>query len=225
VAADWAEDQAMSASALEINLPTGKCAIWARVSTVDQKEANQLPELRELAAARGLEVATEIITKDSAWQAGVGKANGKGAEFDSKRTALLEGARLGQYGTVLVWGIDRLSRRGAEDMLAFVRKLSDTGCKLISVKDPWVESLSDPMVREMLLGIFGTVARFESERRSERIKAGLARRRAEGKPVGRAKGATDHKPRRRSGYVAAWEDGGSRREAEARSKAPAATAA
>lgn len=180
------------------------CAIWARVSTADQHLDNQLPELRQLAASRGLEVVAEILTEDSAWQ-----AKGKGGrEFDAKRADLLEGARLGRYGTVLVWGIDRLSRRGGEDMLAFVRMLSGTGCKLVSIKDPWVDSLGDPMVRELLLGIFGTLARFESERRSERIKAGLARRRAEGKPVGRQPGATDLKPRKRSGYVARYERSG-----------------
>lgn len=41
--------------------------------------------------------------------------------------------------------------------------------------------------------------------RSERVKAGLARRKAEGKPVGRQPGTLDKRPRRRSGYVARWE--------------------
>ena len=37
------------------------------------------------------------------------------------------------------------------------------------------------------------------------IKAGLARRKSEGKPVGRQPGAKDKTPRRRPGYVARWE--------------------
>ena len=61
----------------------------------------------------------------------------------------------------------------------------------------------------------------ESARRSERTRAGLARRRAEGKPVGRQPGVKDKKARKRSGYVAAWEEGGSRRERQReRSEAP-----
>ncbi len=48
----------------------------------------------------------------------------------------------------------------------------------------------------------GWMAQQESARRSERIRAGLERRRAEGKPVGRQAGATDKSQRRRSGYVA-----------------------
>lgn len=119
---------------------------------------------------------------------------------------------------MLCWGIDRLSRRGAEDMLAFVRRLTQTGCGLWAMKDPWAESTSDLFARELMLGIFGTLARFESERRSQRTKAGLARRRAEGKPVRREPGSADtptlcylenltpvKQPRRRSGYVARWE--------------------
>ncbi len=58
----------------------------------------------------------------------------------------------------------------------------------------------------------GWMALQESKRRSERIQAGLARRRAEGRPVGRQPGVKDRKPRKRSGYVAAWEEGGARRE-------------
>ncbi len=57
------------------------------------------------------------------------------------------------------------------------------------------------------------MARAESARRSERVRAGLARRKAEGKPVGRragfegpgAAGSKDRKPRKRSGYYARWE--------------------
>ncbi len=180
-----------------------RAALWARVSTREQHTENQLAELRDWAARRGLEVTAEFITEDSAWQNGNG---GKGAEFDRARGELLDGARLGTYSVVLAWSVDRLSRRGAEDMLAFVRRLSETGCGLWSRRDPWVESMSDPFARELLLGMFATLARFESERRSERIKAGLARRRAEGKPIGgRKPGAKDRKPRATDGYRQRWE--------------------
>ena len=164
--------------------------MWARVSSSDQDNQNQLRELREWAADRGLDVAVEYVTEDSAWTK---TGNGpKGREFDAKRAAMLEAARLGQFQLVLCWGVDRLSRRGAEDMLAFVRKLTeDADCQLWSLKDPWVESTKDPMTRELLFSVFATIARFESERRSARVKAGLAKRKAAGKPIGRQRGAKD----------------------------------
>jgi putative DNA-invertase from lambdoid prophage Rac len=181
-----------------------RAAVWARVSTSDQDNRNQVDELREWAAARSLTVVAEFITEDSAWTR---NGNGtKGREFDRARDAMLEGARLGQFGVVLCWGIDRLSRRGAEDMLSFVRRLTDTGCRLWSLNDPWAESTADPMTRELLFGVFATIARFESERRSERTKAGLARRKnVDGLPIGRQPGSADKRPRKRSGYVGAWE--------------------
>ena len=84
-------------------------------------------------------------------------------------------------------------------MLRFVRRLIDTGGALWSLKDPWAESTTDPMTRELLFSVFATIARFESERGEQRIRAGLARRKAEGKPVGRQQGSADRKPRKRSG--------------------------
>lgn len=202
-----------------MNTPAGNgprtAAIWARVSSTDgsQTTDNQLHELRQWAANRGLDVVAEFVTEDSAWaDDDNGTSGGKGSDFDAKRGDLLDGARLGRYQVVLCWGLDRMSRRGAEDMLAFVRRLTKTGCALWSKKDPWVEDMNDAFAREMLLSVFATVARFESERRSERILAGLARRRSEGKPVGGGvTGRTDRRPRRTGGYKAAWGPGGSRR--------------
>ena len=80
-----------------------------------------------------------------------------------------------------------------------------------SREEPWLNT-ADPFARELLVGIIATLARYQSEHRSEQIKAGLARRKAEGKPVGGKPGRNDKKPRKRSGYVAAWEEGGARRQ-------------
>ena len=177
-------------------------AIWARVSTSDQHAENQLTVLRAWAAQLGLEVVQEFVTEDSAWQAGTG--NARGAEFERQRAALLEGAQRGRYQVVLVWAIDRLSRKGSEDMQRFIRRLAEAGADLRSQQESWLNT-ADPMTRELLIGIFATIARHDSQRRSERIKVGLDRRKAAGLPVGRQPGAGDTKPRRRSGYYARWE--------------------
>lgn len=106
-----------------------------------------------------------------------------------------------------------LSRRGTEDMMRYLRLLAEAGADVRSLKDPWLHTL-DPLARELLVGVFSTLARYESQRRSDRIRAGLARRKAEGLPVGRQPGAMDKGQRRRSGYVASWETGGARRAAQ-----------
>jgi DNA invertase Pin-like site-specific DNA recombinase len=182
---------------------TAKCAIWARVSTADQHTENQLDQLREWAERRGLDVADDavFVTEDSGWQNG----NGKGKEFDKARAGLINGARLGHYSVILIWAIDRLSRRGVEDTLATLRKIYECDCDVWSYQEDWLRT-SHPDMREMLVSLFAWMARQESARRSERIKAGLARRKAEGKPVGgRKPGAKDRRKRSTGGYVAAWE--------------------
>jgi putative DNA-invertase from lambdoid prophage Rac len=172
-----------------------RCAIWARVSTDDQDTANQLAELRQWAAHRGMDIACEYVLEGaSAW-------NGK--HRDQLRQAL-DDARRGRYDVLLVWALDRLSREGIEATLSVMRQFTERGVAVWSLRESWTET-SDPHVRELITAIMAWVARMESQRRSERTKAGLARRKAEGLPVGRQPGAKDTRPRKRSGYVARWE--------------------
>jgi DNA invertase Pin-like site-specific DNA recombinase len=192
-----------------------KAAIWARVSTTDQHAENQLEVLRTWAASKGLEVTAEFVTEDSAWQ-GSKPGNGKGAEFDKQRKALVDGARLGKYDVVLLWAIDRLSRKGIEDTLATMRQLYGHKVELWSHQEGWLQTTEERM-RELLVSFMAWMAQQESQRRSERIKAGLARRKAEGKQVGgRKPGSKDRKPRATDGYDKAWEEGGARRAAQER---------
>ncbi len=187
-----------------------KAAIWARVSTEDQHSENQLAKLRAWAERRGLEVAAEYITEDSAWQNGNGA---KGREFDAARKELLAGAHHGRYSVILVWAIDRLSRRGVEDTLATLRQIYACDCDVWSYDETWLRTAS-PDMRELLVSLFAWVARMESQRRSERTKAGMARARAQGKQIGgRKAGAKDKRPRSGDGYKQAWSQGGKRRAA------------
>jgi len=179
---------------------TDTCAIWARVSTLDQFTENQLAVLRAWAESLGLTVTVEYVTEDSAWT-----TTGKGTEFDKARSAMLAGVRLGKHRVVLCWRIDRLSRLGTEDMFRYLRLLAENGADVRSHEESWLNT-ADPFAREILIGVMATLAKYQSEQRSANIKLGLARRRAEGKPVGgRQPGAKDKKPRQTDGYRARWE--------------------
>jgi DNA invertase Pin-like site-specific DNA recombinase len=80
-----------------------RCAIWARVSTDEQESSNQLSELRQWAARRGLEIAAEyVVDGASAWK----------GEHRDQLVAALTDARLGRYDVLLVWALDRLDREG-----------------------------------------------------------------------------------------------------------------
>jgi DNA invertase Pin-like site-specific DNA recombinase len=173
------------------------CAIWARVSTEEQEAGNQVAELRQWAEHRGLEITAEYILEGtSAW-------NGKHRE---QLSAALADARARKFDVMLVWALDRLSREGIEPTLSIMRRFSAQGVAVWSLKESWTET-SDPQVRELITAIMAWVAEMESRRRSERTKAGLARKMREDpdfKP-GRQKGAKDRKPRKRGGYVTRYD--------------------
>ena len=172
-----------------------RCALWARVSTDDQDTGYQLAELRAWAGRRGLDIAAEyVLDGASAW---------KGQHCDQLAHALAD-ARTGRYDVLLVWALDRLSREGVEATLGLLRRFHAAGAPVWSLREPWTET-ADPSMAELLAAIYAWMACAESARRSERVRAGLERRRRDGKPVGRPPGATDKRPRKRSGYVARWE--------------------
>ena len=79
--------------------------------------------------------------------------------------------------------------------MGIVSKLSRYGVKVLSYQESWTEAPGE--LGELLFAIAGWVARMESQRRSERTKAGLARARAHGKRLGRPPGSKDRRKRRK----------------------------
>lgn len=131
------------------------------------------------------------VVTDSAWAS----SNGKGAEFDRRREALIEACSLGEVRVVLLWAIDRLSRKGIEDTLATMRRIYATGADIWSREEPWLVT-SEPRMRELLVSFMAWLAQAESDRRSERVKLGLARARSESEVIGgRKQGACNRRPR------------------------------
>lgn len=99
----------------------------------------------------------------------------------------------------MVWALDRLSREGPLAILKLVDKLKKFnvgGYKLSGTMDRG----GRPLGGSALYALTGWVAQMESQRRSERVKAGLDRRKNAGKPVGRKPGSKDRRPRKRAGY-------------------------
>jgi putative DNA-invertase from lambdoid prophage Rac len=166
----------------------GDCAVWYRVSSGEQETANQEPDTERLCRHRGYEVVERYVVTDSGWA--------PGPEYAAELARLLRDAHAGKFAVLVVWAADRLSREGIEPLLRIVRRLRESGVAVVSVMEPWLDT-TNPAVAELLLAIMAWVAAQESARRSERIRAGMDRRRREGKAVGRPLGAKDRKPRRR----------------------------
>jgi DNA invertase Pin-like site-specific DNA recombinase len=170
-----------------------KAVLWLRVSDPDtQTVENQRPELEALVQRRGWQVARVFEVGASAYKGAHLKALGE----------LYDGAKRGEYQVVVTWSLDRLSREGPQATLEIVSRLGKYGCQVVSLQEPWTEVGGELL--DLLLAIAGWVARMESQRRSERTKAGLARARREGKVIGRPVGSKDGKKRRRSGYFARY---------------------
>ncbi len=84
---------------------------------------------------------------------------------------------------LLFWSLDRLTREGVLKTLLILNQLSGYGVKYRSLQEQWIDSLG--AFSDVVIGILATVARFESDRMSSRVRSGLARARAEGKVLGR----------------------------------------
>jgi DNA invertase Pin-like site-specific DNA recombinase len=162
-----------------------KCCVYLRVSTCQQDTENQAIALGQWAEQRGFEVVQIYQEEESAWKAG----------HQRELSRLVMDARKRKFRVVLVWALDRLSREGSAAILGIVSKLSRHGVKVLSYQESWTEALGE--LGELLFAIAGWVARMESQRRSERTKAGLERARLKGKKLGRPLGSKDRRKRRK----------------------------
>jgi putative DNA-invertase from lambdoid prophage Rac len=172
-------------------------AVWLRGSAGHQDSPSQLPDLESFTAHHGYKVTQTYSVGETAW------SGGQDGEYQRVLQQALDDGQAGQFKVLVVWALDRITRDGAEGALRIIGQFRERGCTVVSVQESWLSAA--PEVQDVLAAFAGWMAHQESTRRSQGIKAGLARRRAEGKPVGRQPGSADKKPRQRSGYVARWE--------------------
>lgn len=168
-----------------------KAALYLRVSTSEQSTDNQLPALKAYAAKREYDIVATYQENESAWRAG----------HQAELSRLLDDIRSGKrkYDILLVWSLDRLSRLGPLAVLTLIDTFKNYGVKVESLQEPFT---SLPYGFDSVIYSFlAWVAKFESDRRSERTKAGLARALVNGKTLGRPVGKKDSKKRRKKRAV------------------------
>lgn len=147
-----------------------RVGLYARVSTNDQQTIPlQMRALREYAARRGWTIALQI------------KEVGSGAAERELREKLLDAARRREIDVVLVWRLDRWSR-SVTDLLATLQELEHLGVGFVSLTEAL--DLTTPAGRAMA-GLLAIFAEFEREILRERVRAGLAHARQNGKRLGR----------------------------------------
>jgi DNA invertase Pin-like site-specific DNA recombinase len=135
---------------------------------VGQDTASQEPDLERWAAAQ--ELTTKLYSD---------KASGK--TMDRPGWAKLDAAiRQGRVSAVVVWRIDRLGRT-AKGLTALFEELRERKVNLVSLRDGL--DLSTPAGR-LMANVLASVAQYETEVRGERVAAGQAKAKAEGKRWG-----------------------------------------
>lgn len=147
-----------------------RVGLYARVSTVDQQTLPlQIHTLREYALKRGWTIVTQI------------KEVGSGASQRELREALLAAARRREIDVVLVWRLDRWGRSVA-DLVSTLQELQYLGVGFVSLTEAL--DLTTPAGRAMA-GLLAVFAEFERDILRERVRAGLAHARQQGKQLGR----------------------------------------
>src|ERR1700751_6409689 len=150
-----------------------RVGIYIRVSTDGQTTANQRRELVAVAARSGWEVVG--IDED----AGISGARGREKRPGFDR--LLKDATARKVNMIAAWSVDRLGR-SLQDLVGFLTELQALGCHLYLHQQ--AIDTKTPSGRAMF-HMCGGFAEFECAMIVERVNAGLARARAEGKTLGR----------------------------------------
>ena len=147
-----------------------RAGLYARVSTHDQQTLRmQNRAMRDYAARRGWTVAVEI------------KEVGSGASVRELRQKLLDAARRREIDVVVVWRLDRWGRSMA-DLVTTLQELRDLDVGFVSLTEALDLTTSTGRAMAGLLAVF---AEFEREILRERVRAGLAHARENGKRLGR----------------------------------------
>lgn len=143
-----------------------KAVIYLRVSSDQQTEESQLEPCRALCKQRGFDV--KGIYVDHAKSA---YKNVSRAEYQ-KVMQLVFGRHI-QH--VIVWALDRWTRKGGVELLREINLLSSYDVQLHSVQEAFLDEINIPgeigiHLRNFLIGFLGYTAKLESEKKSQRVK-------------------------------------------------------
>jgi len=153
-----------------------KIAVYARVSLDEankdnrrfQDPENQLIALRNYAQAMNYEIVNEYIDRMSG-------ANPARPMF----RRMMQDALLRRFQGIVVWKLDRFSREGIMNTMAYIKQLKERGIWLKSITESWLDT-SQEGITDIVLAIMAWAASEERKKISDRTRAGIARRRAIG---------------------------------------------
>jgi DNA invertase Pin-like site-specific DNA recombinase len=147
--------------------------IYARVSTGEQTPDNQLKELRAVASRMQWPIVKEYVDH--------GVSGAKGRERRPAYDQLCTAITRREFNLVMVWSVDRLGR-SLSQLVGLLSELQSKGVDLYLHQQGIDTTTPAGKAMFQMCGVF---AEFERAMIQERVKAGLARARAQGTPLGR----------------------------------------
>ena len=152
-----------------------RAAIYTRVSTLDQHTENQIPDLQRFAEARGWTIVQTYTDH------GISGSKEKRPGLDGMRAD----AKRRHFDTLIVWRLDRLGR-SLRHLVTLLDELQALGVSFVALNQGIDSTTPAGRLQMHMLAAF---AEFERDSIQERVRAGLARVRANGQTLGRPKHA------------------------------------
>jgi len=150
-----------------------KAALYVRVSTDGQTTENQRLELERVAEVGGWQIVGTY--EDHAISGAKGREQRPGLDN------LLKDANRRKFDVVAAWSVDRIGR-SLQDLLTFLGEIQALGIDLY-LHQQGVDTTTP--AGKAMFQMCGVFAEFERSIIRERVNAGLARARANGKRLGR----------------------------------------
>jgi DNA invertase Pin-like site-specific DNA recombinase len=150
-----------------------RAALYLRVSTAGQTVENQRRELEAAAVRHGWDIAATF--KDE------GISGGKSREKRPGLDAMLKAVARREFDIVAAWSVDRLGR-SLQDLIGTLGELQAKTVGLYLHQQGLDTTTPAGKAMFQMMGVF---AEFEHAMIQERIRAGLARAREQGKTLGR----------------------------------------
>jgi DNA invertase Pin-like site-specific DNA recombinase len=150
-----------------------RAAMYLRVSTDGQTTDNQRLELDRTAKAAGWEVVDVYLDH--------GVSGAKGREQRPEFDRLCKDATRRKFDVVMAWSVDRLGR-SLQGLVTFLGELHAVGVDLFLHQQGIDTTTPAGKAMFQMMGVF---AEFERSMIQERVKAGLARAKVNGRVLGR----------------------------------------
>lgn len=149
-----------------MNEPAGT---WVRVSTADQSEDSQVPDIERHCAAHNYRIVKRYELNDISASKG---------EQQAKLDAMLEDMREGHIRVLVCWHSDRVERRGPEALFRLLRQIKDASGRIESTKEPLLGT--EDLSGEAVTALNAVISHQYSVHLGEQVKIALDRIKANG---------------------------------------------